>query len=352
MATRVFCKWPSKWPGDGGQPLLSRRGLLAATFACCVKAQKTEISSFDFSLLDEFATPTELFFVREHFPAPSVSSAGWKLSIGGAVAAPFEIAYEELSTQSRKVLPVTLECAENPVGAGLVSHAEWTGFSLASAIDKAHTNSDARFVRFSGADGFSRTIPLAKAVHPDTLIAYQMNGEKLPVNHGFPVRALIPGWYGMDSVKWLRRVDVLTDDEPGQEYVRQVRSLLAGRRPAGGVTAMQVKSAFSRPLNGAILVGRRFTIRGAAWAGENRVRKVEVSTDGAKSWRPARMAGDPLPYAWAHWTYEWKIPAPSQYNLAVRAEDDAGRGQPAEREANRVDEYELNAWQTVGVTVR
>lgn len=351
MGTPGSYKWPSKWPGDGGQRLLSRRTLLTSAVGSVLSAQKAEIGSFDFSLLDDGTTPTELFFVREHFPAPNVSSAGWKLAISGAVASPFEISYEEISKQPRKVLPVTLECAENPVGGGLVSHAEWTGFSLASVIEKAQVSAESRFVRLSGADGFSRTIPLSKAAHPDTLIAYLMNGEKLPVNHGFPLRALIPGWYGMDSVKWLRRVELLVDEDPGHDYVRQVRSLLTGRRSLGAVTAMQVKSAFSRPLDGAILVGRRFTVRGAAWAGENRVRRVEVSTDGGKSWQAARLASDPLPYGWVQWIYAWKIPAPGQYDLAVRATDNAGREQAAERDANRVDEYELNAWQTVRVGV-
>ena len=334
-----------------GSIQLSRRMFLASASACLLRAQKAEISSFDFSLLDEGPTPADLFFVREHFPAPGVSSAGWKLSISGAVATPFEIPYEDISAQPRKVLPLTLECAENPAGGGLVSHAEWTGISLASLIEKARASPEARFVRLSGADGFSRSVPLAKAMHPDTLIAHNMNGEKLPVNHGFPLRALIPGWYGMDSVKWLRRVELLVNDDPEHYYVRLLRSLLTGTRPAGPVTAMNVKSAFSRPLDGAVLVGRHFTVRGAAWAGENRVRRVEVSTDGGKSWQAARLASDALRYSWVHWTYAWKIPGAGQYELAVRATDDAGREQNAERAANRVDEYELNAWQTVRVTV-
>src|SRR5258706_8130059 len=210
--------------------------LLASAFACGLRAQKAEVSSFDFSLLDEWNTPVDLFFVREHFPAPSVSSAGWKLSLGGAVATPLEISFDDLAAQPRKALPVTTECAENPIAGGLVSHAEWSGVSLASLLAKTRPRAEARFVRLSGADGFSRSIPIEKAMHPDTLIAHSMNGEKLPVNHGFPVRAVIPGWYGMDSVKWLRSVEVLTGDAPAQGYLRQVRSLLAGPRPAGPVT--------------------------------------------------------------------------------------------------------------------
>ena len=163
---------------------------------------------------------------------------------------------------------------------------------------------------------------------PDPLLALTMNGEKLPVNHGFPLRAIIPGWYGMDSVKWLRSIDVLAGEPPSQDYVREVRSLLAGRQRADAVTAMNVKSAFSRPVDGAILFGRRFTLRGAAWAGENRVRRVEVSVDGGGSWQPARLDSEPKPYAWVCWSHEWKIARPGSYELAVTATDDQGRHSP------------------------
>jgi len=352
MVTRGSSKWRSKWPGDGGRLRLSRRMLLAPAFAVFLRAQKPEISSFDLSLLEHWATPSELFFVREHFPRPHVSAAGWKLSLAGAVATPLEMSYEEIAAQPRKALPVTLECAENPPGGGLVSHAEWAGVSLASLLEKAQPRPEARFVRLSGADSFARSLPLAKAMHPDTLVAFQMNGERLPEQHGFPLRAVIPGWYGMDSVKWLRGMEVLADEDPAQGYVRQVRSLLAGTRPAGRVTAITVKSAFARPADGAILTQRRFVLRGAAWAGENRVQQVEVSTDGEKSWQPARLGSEPLPYCWVHWSREWKIPGRGNYSLSVRATDERGTQQPQDRPADRADGYELNAWHRIQVTVR
>ena len=325
--------------------------LLASALSSAIRAQEPEVSSFDFSLLDEGPTPVELFFVREHFPAPRVSSAGWKLTIGGVVSVPIEISFDELVAKERKALPVTLECAENPAAGGLVSHAEWSGVSLASLLEKAQPGAPARFVRLSGADGFSRSIPLAKAINGDTLIAYQINGETLPVKHGFPLRAVIPGWYGMDSVKWLRAIEVLAEEAPAQDYVRQVRSLLAGRRPDGPVTVMNVKSAFSRPLDGAILTGRRFIVRGAAWAGENRVRQVEVSLDAGKSWQAARLLANPQPYAWVLWSYAWTIKAAGSYELSLRATDDQGRRQPAARASDRVDDYEWNPAQIIRVTV-
>jgi DMSO/TMAO reductase YedYZ molybdopterin-dependent catalytic subunit len=325
--------------------------LLASALMLPLKGQEPDVSNFDFSLLEEGNTPADLFFIREHFPAPAVSSAVWKLSIAGLVDAPTDISFDELVALVPRRLPVTIECAENPPAGGLVSHAEWSGVSLASLLERARPVADASFVRLSGADGFSRSIPLAKAMHADTLVAYQMNGEKLPAKHGFPVRAVIPGWYGMDSVKWLHRIDVLKGPAPEQAYVRQVRSLLGGTRPEGAVSVMNVKSEFSRPLDGAILRGRHFIVRGAAWAGENRVRTVELSVDAGKSWQPARMLSQPQPYAWVHWSYAWAIKAAGEHELSVRAGDDRGRRQSAARAPDRVDPYELNQPQTVRVTV-
>jgi len=324
---------------------------LAAAAASVLRTQEAEIANFDFSLLDEGTTPADLFFIREHFPPPSVSSADWKLSIRGAVSGAAEISFDELVALPHRVLPVTIECAENPVAGGLISHAEWSGVTFASLLERAQPGADARFVRLSGADGFSRSIPLAKAIHPDTLVAHQMNGEKLSVKHGFPVRAVIPGWYGMVSIKWLRGIEVLAGEPPEQGYQRQVRSLLSGTRPDGPVTAMNVKSAFSRPLDGAILVGRHFTVRGAAWAGEDRVRQVEVSVDSGRSWLPAKLLSQPRPYEWVHWAYDWKIKTAGEYELSVRAGDDQGRRQPSARAPERVDAYESNPSQIIKVTV-
>lgn len=356
MEIRGSYKWRSKLDGDGGQHiLLSRRLLLGSAFASILTGAEAELSNFDLSLLDDAIVPSELFFVREHFPAPSTSSAGWKLAVTGALKTPLEISYDELSSQPRRHLPVTLECAENGPGGGLVSHAEWTGVSLASILKQSDPDPKANFVRLSGADGFSRNLPIEKAMHPDSLIAYSMNGEKLTVNHGFPLRTVIPGWYGMDSVKWLRSVEVRREDQPSvtlrAPYIKVTRSLLTGDRPSGTIDAMNVKSAFSRPVDGAILTHRNFIVRGAAWAGENRIREVEVSTDGAKTWLKAQLPSQQSPYSWVLWMFVWKIPGPGTYNLAVRAADDHGRTQPVERAADRADNYEGNSYQRIQVTV-
>ncbi len=208
--TRAFYRWPSKWLGDGGRLRLSRRVLLASAFAPLLRGQKAEVSEFDFSLLDERLTPTDLFFVREHFPAPRVSAPAWKLAVRGAVSAPFEISHEELLALPRQSLDATMECAENAVGGGLVSTARWEGPGLAALLARAKPDPAAIFVRLRGADNeYARSIPISKAVHPATLIAHHMNGDPLPPAHGAPARAIVPGWYGMDSVKWLQTIEAL-----------------------------------------------------------------------------------------------------------------------------------------------
>ncbi|MCI0422479.1 MAG: sulfite oxidase [Acidobacteria bacterium] len=329
-------------------------------------SRKAEISSFDLSLLDDWLNPNDLFFIRDHFPAPAQSSSQWKLSLAGAVANPFEVTYEELLQQPRKTLAVTLECAENPVGGGLVGNAEWTGVSLALLLEKARPLPAAGFVRLSGADRDSvggacyvRTIPLSKALHADTLLVHRMNGEKLPDAHGFPLRAVVPGWYGMDSVKWLQKIELLTergtDAVPEHSYLRRVQLPGTGQAATEPVTAMNVKAVFSRPLDGAILVGRRFVVRGAAWAGENRVERVEVSTDGGHAWQEA-LVNTPgqtglQAYSWVFWEFDWKIPASGRHELVVRATDELGRTQPAIRPAGKLDAYEQTAYQRVQCTV-
>lgn len=351
-----YCKWLSKSPGElacaGRLPIISRRTFLAGAAA----AAPVEVSPFDLSLLDTGVTPAELFFVREHFPAPAVDPVSWQLHVAGADP-PLAIRHSDFVKLPRHIVPATIECAENPAGGGMVSHAEWEGVPLAAVIGQVKPpEPGAKFVRLTGADGFARTLPLEKALHPDTLLAFRMNGESLPPSHGAPVRAVIPGWYGVSSIKWISRVDLLAEAPPepsSGEYRRRTRSLLAGVALGDAVSRTLVKSVFSRPVDGAILHSRRFTLRGVAWAGEHAVRGVEVSLDGGRLWTPARLLAPVAAskYAWTHWSYDWRIPARGPFELAVRATDDAGHTQPAGRDSARADEYEQNHWHRVKVTV-
>jgi len=316
----------------------------------------------DPSLVDDWLTPSELFFVREHFPVPEITPADWTLSITGAVERPYSIRYEELLQLPRRDLAVTFECAGNPPGGGLVSNAEWHGVSLPVLLKRAKPAPAAKYVRFKGADGvagrdecYFRSVPLEKALHPDTLAAYGMNGRSLPAKHGFPLRAVISGWYSMDSVKWLREIEVHVDEDTSplmmERYRRQIRAENGSSR-SERVTAMNVKAAFSRPVDGAILTGRRMVLRGMAWAGERAVKRVDLSLDGGSSWIEAHMpAGSPRPYAWVAWEHEWSGMQPGRYELLVRAIDDQGTTQPEKRADARTDPNELNHYQRVRCVV-
>src|SRR6266550_2514273 len=187
-----------------------------------------------FSSLDQFITPTEAFYVRTHFPIPKIDKRDWRLRVEGEVEKPFELGYDDLPKMQSRTIAVTLECAGNnrnflepkvkgvQWGLGAVGTAEWTGVPLSILLDRAEVKAEAREVILEGADGgvleepkrpsgkvqFARSIPLAKA-RTDVLLAFQMNGNDLPPQHGFPLRAIVPGWYAMASVKWLRRIIVI-----------------------------------------------------------------------------------------------------------------------------------------------
>ncbi|MFN7919509.1 MAG: molybdopterin-dependent oxidoreductase [Bryobacteraceae bacterium] len=306
-----------------------------------------EVSAYDLSLLEDAPTPNELFFVREHNAAPRIGAAAWRLSVGTA----YEMGREELLAFPRTKSAVTLECAENPAGGGLVSHAVWEGVPLAQLLDRARPAASTRFVRLEGFDGYERILPIEKARDGSVLVASRMNGELLPANHGGPARALVAGRYGMDSVKWLRKVELL-DAAPAStgEYVRRTRSLLTGVTAGDPVGGMLVKSVFARPVDGAVLSGRTFTVRGAAW-GEHAIVKVELSADDGKAWSAAKL-GKQEPYCWTQWEWLWKIPAAGKHALIARATDAKGNVQPMERDSARVDPYEQNACQRVQVTAR
>jgi DMSO/TMAO reductase YedYZ molybdopterin-dependent catalytic subunit len=313
------------------------------------------LREFGISKLTPFPTPNEGFFVRNHFAVPQLAVKEWKLRVMGAVGSPRELDHDQLLELASRELAVTLECAGNGVGTGGVSTATWTGTPLAALLRQANLGRGVKHIRLVGADRgientgepaetFARSIPLEKALHPDTLLAFHMNGVPLPPEHGFPVRAIVPGWYGMDSVKWLTRIEALERADTSfymtQRYVA-IRLEVIGSDQSP-VTRIQVKSMISQPAQGEILPLGPYTTRGAAWAGENNVAQVEVSTDGGENWNAASLEGNPRPYCWRLWNYRWLIAARGTYALSVRATDDQGNAQPATRDSRRLDSYELN----------
>lgn len=351
------CKWRSRLSSDGKRPSVhvTRRELallLAGISYPASAGADPEISSFDLSLLDRRETPNELFFIRNHFPKPPLSVHGWKVVLSKATETQVtEITLNDLMQMPVVKVAATLECAENPPGGGLVSHAIWEGVRLKDVLERLGSSPSMPFIRLSGADGFARTVGIAPTELDRILLAYRMNGSTLSPDHGGPLRAVVPGRYGMDSVKWLRKIELVSVNDHRNDYRRKIRSLLLGVSEAGEIGPQQVKSVFSRPTSGAILFGRRFILRGAAWAGERVVSKVEVSSNGGRTWMPA-LLDSPEPFCWALWQCEWKIPASGEYELMVRATDAEGNTQPLERPVDRVDPFEQNTCQHLTVTVR
>lgn len=320
---------------------------------------------FPFAALDSFITPTERFFTRCHFPIPKLDANTWKLKVEGAVERPLELTYAELRNLPARKLVALLECAGNSrifltppargVGweLGAVSNAEWTGVPLAAILEKAGVKNSAVEVVLEGADKgtvrtdpqspgeihFGRSLPLARARHPDTLLALQMNGADLPAAHGFPVRALVPGWYGMASIKWLTRIVVT--DRPFQGFFQTFDYSYFERRDGlptmAPITVQQVKSEIARPAPHEVLAANQpYRVHGAAWAGEPAIAKVDVSTDAGKTWAEARLLGDPVRYAWRLWEYPWRTPAQAgKHTLMARATDVNGRTQPLRHDDDR-----------------
>jgi len=319
-----------------------------------------EIRGFDFSSLEGPLTPNEQFYIRDHFPAPALADQEWKLQISGHVRTPFTMRYAEVLELPRRDLTITVECAGNGVGEGGVSTANWMGTALRLLLERAGLLPGVKRIRLVGADRgsvgssssavpYSRSLSLEKALHPDTILAYGMNGSTLPPEHGHPLRAIVPGWYGMDSVKWLVQIEALTSSDKSyfmtQAYIAtRLQTIGSEQRP---VTHMHVKSQIARPRNDEMISTGPYRVRGAAWAGENVVTKVEVSTDGGGTWADASLKTEAQPYVWTLWEYRWAAGTPGHYTLLSRATDNQGGTQSTSRDNLRMDSYEQNSYHSV-----
>ncbi len=304
-----------------------------------------------------WVTPNRLFFIRNHFDVPPVDREGWRLKLGGMVRRPAEWSLEQILALPERSVFATVECAGNgrsflqkkqpgvQWGAGAIGHAEWTGVPLRILLEEAGVEPGATDVVFQGSDlgtepdhpapmHFARGLPLEKALHPDTLLAYRMNGEFLTPSHGAPVRLFVPGWYGVASVKWLQQIEVT--DRPFKGYYQSVKYTVQRSGPRGVETvpvgAMQVKSELIRPQPDAVLGLGTNRLFGVAWAGEEAVERVEVSTDGGQSWGAAHLIGQRVPYSWTLWEYLWEVATPGEYTLLTRAVSTGGRVQPRQHD--------------------
>ncbi len=332
--------------------------------------------------LDTWITPVERFYIRNHFseiPAPDMST--WRLEINGEVRQPLSLSFDDLLALPARELAMTMECAGNsrsyvtPPAEGLtfrhgaVSTARWKGVPLSVILlDEARLKSTAREITFKGADhgeeeeegiplriDYQRSLPLDKALHPDTILAYEMNGQPLPPAHGYPLRLIVPGWYGMASVKWL--VNVHASAESFQGFFQKRRYVFINEgveSPASldraPVTTLKVKSLITSPRHGEVIPQGPITIRGLAWSGQGEVRKVEVSTEESNSWQEAKLIGESVPNTWRMWEHTWDAFQPGHYIIMVRATDSSGNTQPASIPWN-FRGYANNSIHTIAVEV-
>ena len=329
--------------------------------------------------LAEEITPTELHYVRSNFAVPTHDGI---LEIGGAVENPITLTVDDLRALPAVERAVTLECAGNgrletrplpvgePWGDYAVSTARWTGALLHEVLKQAKPTADGVEVRFRGADHghyhlnpvltvinrddltFERSLTLAHATDSaaEILIAYEMNGEPLNRDHGAPFRLIVPHWYAVASVKWLKRIDVLTEPFSGEfqsgHYIYQWPD-----RPYEPVTLMRVRARITDPAPGAIISVGTYTVRGKAWSGTGPVTQVDVSLTGEGEWHPAQLEPPKGPYQWQNWSFEWEANDIGRQTLRARATDAAGNVQPEVPPWNRLG-YGNNAVEVVHVDVR
>ncbi len=346
-----------------------------------VREKMPENLEFPFSSLNAYLTPNERFYIRSHFAVPALDVKSWRLKVEGAVRTPLELSYADLLKMQAQTVTATLECAGNgrvflsPAVKGAqwelggVSNAEWSGVPLGAILKRAGIRSGATEVVLEGADSgeikdppkptgpihFARSLPLSRAVLPEVLLAYRMNGENLPASHGFPLRAVVPGWYGVASVKWLTRL--IVTETPFNGYFQSVDYAMwertNGLPTRVPLTEMQIKSQIARPdIHEVLTAGSTYRVYGAAWTGNSDVARVEVSADAGQSWQTASLLGKPIRHAWRFWEYAWQVPAQrGRYTLLARATDARGEVQPMQRQPDS-ENYVINHVLPMDVDVR
>jgi DMSO/TMAO reductase YedYZ molybdopterin-dependent catalytic subunit len=342
---------------------LEELGLAARNHAMPLEAMRYDV------------TPAGLHYVLNHFDIPYVDADSWRLEIRGCVEAPISLDLELLQDMPRHTVRVTMECAGNgrahlsprPVSqpwlTGAVGTSDWTGVRLADLLEDARVTPEAVDVAFSGADhgvergvedDYRRGLSVADATAPDVLVAYEMNGQPLPPQHGYPVRLVVPGWYGMAHVKWLTGITVV--DEPFEGYQNLAYRLRQETdEPGEPVTWIEPRALLQPPgfpdfmSRARVVRPGSVTLRGRAWSGWGEVTRVEVSTDDGAAWRDAVLGAGHGRWAWREFSHDWAA-EPGRHRLRVRAHDATGRVQPLDPGWNRGG-FTNNADQPVDVLV-
>lgn len=305
---------------------------------------------FDLKSLQGRYTSVDDFYVRNHFAMPAGVEAA-TLIIEGEVEKPRDFAAADFEVLREQRFGAVLECAGNRVGSqGLISNGAWSGWSLKDVLMLARPTGAAAHLHLFGRDGYKRSVPLERALS-DGILATHLNSRPLTLRHGIPWRALLRGWYGMDSVKWLERIVVAAAPLPpeGGTY-QQTRQTLSGEVDRQPLPRIQVKSVIVDPGEGAVLQRGRADVRGLAWSGAGKIDSVEVSADAGNAWRTARLdSGADL--EWVVWKASLELTRAGAVELVVRAKDAQGRVQPPGRDPARLDGYANNWYHRVRCVV-
>ncbi len=304
--------------------------------------------------LSEATKPSGNHFIRNHYKVPVIERDEWSLSVTGSVDNSLEISYDYLVEMPSIEVTALMECAGNSRsivhprvpgvqwGHGAIGTACWKGVPVYKVLEKAKLRQSASEVVFSGYDGdkvsisqdtsrYAISVPLAKLLDPTTILAYSMNGNVIPKNHGYPVRLIVPGWYGMTSVKWVTGMKVI--DSPNSGVYEREYSLYLGFNGdsvnvAQRVTELKVKSLISNPASGSVIGLTRQEVNGLSWSGAGCVTKVEVSFDNNRTWHQAEVEEPSFPYSAQRWKFEWEPPEVGHYLIRSRATDSNGNIQP------------------------
>ena len=322
-------------------------------------------------------TPVGLHYLLIHYDIPEVDPAAYRLEVDGLVERPLSLGLDELRSRHAIELAVTMECAGNgrvhldphvvsqPWLLEAVGTARWRGTPVAPLLEVAGVRDDAIEVVFTGLDrgveaeeeqAYARSLNLDELRASEAILAYEINGVPLPPQHGFPLRLVVPGWYGMTSVKWLSRMTVVSEPFAGYQQRRAYRMRQAEDEDGAPVSRMQPRSLVTPPGVPDFLTRKRFVragrcaLQGRAWSGFAEIESVAVSVDGGMNWADAELGGESLGrWAWRSWRFSWDA-EPGEYQLCSRARDAAGNEQPMHPAWN-FGGYQNNALQRVSVTV-
>jgi DMSO/TMAO reductase YedYZ molybdopterin-dependent catalytic subunit len=319
-------------------------------------------------------TPAGLHYLLIHFDIPDVDPGSFRLEIGGAVARPMSLSLDDLRSRERVTEPITFECAGNgralldprpisqPWLTEAVGTAQWAGTHLGPLLDEAEPSRDAIEVQLTALDrgveggvpqAYERSLPIAEA--GAALLADEMNGGPLPPQHGFPLRLVVPGWYGMTNVKWLTRITVLEEPFTGYQNAVGYRMYAPDGTPGEPITRMLPRSLMVPPGVPEFMTRERqmepgpVTLTGRAWSGRGPIERVEVTTDGGDTFADATLDPPLGPHAWRGWRLAWDAP-PGEHELASRATDAAGNAQPLDPAWN-LKGYSNNAVERIRVVV-